>query len=170
MKSIIDEYLERVRAGKYLPRDYDQGDIAEIVRYLVEREQIDPRELSTQFLREHRLLSLFLSRFRGSIWELAEKCWPGRYRPWEFRKSHVPNDYWQGDGALERAAEATRWLAETLVAEGTPPQKVLRRMTTRAFKQHGLGGMLVQIFGGSAKKAVENMQEFETQNRISVDR
>jgi hypothetical protein len=147
---------------KMLPRGFLHGlqgrsNGAILTRYLVEevlRVPIDgqlPRRVTQAVFNAHGLSGVLGYAFRGAPWEALESAYPGRFHPWEFRKS--PTNYWQGSEGRARAIRATRWLFETRLRWSDAD--IRERCHVQTFYDHGVGGMLATVFGASPWKALE---------------
>lgn len=75
-------------------------------------------------------------------------------RPWQMG-ARVPQGYWRGNGARDRARDAALWLlkaAELVFGESTDITEITeiaQRFTKDLFRRFGLAGMLQEVYGGS---------------------
>lgn len=93
------------------------------------------------------LHGMLASVYRSSRFAALSDMLPD-LRPWQMGVK-VPQGYWRGEGARDRAREATRWLLKEAGLEALDPVEVARHFSKELFSRYGLSGMLVEVYGGS---------------------
>src|SRR4051794_34107045 len=78
-------------------------------------------------------------------------------RPWRYQPAPAPSGWWQGVTGTERAQAATRQLLEELGWGELDPSVVAGRLSKRAFRDHGLGGMLNIVYSDSPYAALADL-------------
>ena len=105
------------------------------------------RNLSQNTFKENSLTSIN-SLFNGSPYLAIENAYPGKFKPWEFKR--IPNNFWN----LKTAREATIWLIEEKLKWSD--DDIRHRLSKSIFRKNSLGGMLAVLFNDSPYRAIEN--------------
>jgi hypothetical protein len=126
------------------------------VRWLIEeklrwRDAAIREHLSKRTFQAHELGGMLSNAFGDSPWRALDALYPGRFQPWELR--FCPHGYWRGPGAEERGRQATRWLIETRLR--WTDDQVRELLTSEAFNDHGLRGMMAALYRSSPWLALE---------------
>lgn len=159
-RSIIDA-LESAYPGRFkpwqfrrVPNGYWTKETAkEAVNWLVEEKlKITDDELILEYfdekiLSKYGMGTMFSNLFQKNIYLLFENAYPGRLKPWQFKR--VPNEYWN----KETAKQAVRWLIEEKL-KITDDEQILERINCELFNSYGLRSMLNLVFNSSPYEAL----------------
>ena len=104
------------------------------------------RNLSQNTFKENSLTSI-ISLFNGSPYLAIENAYPGKFKPWEFKR--IPNNFWN----LKTAREATIWLIEEKLKWGN--EDVEEKLTLNTFKENSLKSMLNYLFNIDPHQPIE---------------
>lgn len=154
-EDVDKRYRRALRKGKY---EGEEGRkiAAQEVRDLFKRlnipEEKIPYAVSARLFFDNKASTLLETAYRGSTYRAIEAAYPGKFKPWEFKRR--PRGIWQGKDAYRNAAEATKWLIEEKlkISSKEAPDK----LTRDAFIEHGLSGMLHLLFGWDPYRALIN--------------
>lgn len=144
------------------PNSYWQGDegrnhATEATKWLIEEKLGIPTKkipdvVTQNMFYGHNLSGMLTTVYDGSPYKAIEDAYPGRFKPWEFKIT--PNGIWTGEHAYGNAAEATRWLVEEKLQ--IPIEDIPQKIRKNSFIEHGLSGMLSNLFGDSPYRAIDN--------------
>ena len=128
---------------------------AVITRYLLEdklgiKVEDIPRAIHKKLFYENGLTWMLGSCFDWSPYKAIDNAYPGRFHKWQFNVKGM----WQGPDRFKLAAEATRWMIESV--EGVPVDEIPQRISATTFGKYNLRGMLSVCFRGSFFRAIEN--------------
>lgn len=84
----------------------------------------------------------------SSTFKAFNLAYPNKFKPWELKQ--VPNFYW----ALEKGIEATKWLIEEKLKWSD--DDIRKKLSSRLFCNHRLGGMINLLYGNSAFEAINS--------------
>lgn len=164
MKLTIDtiEIYKMVLTGKIkqFPPYFWEGNegfesAKEIVKFLIEKvyrwtdEEIKAN-YSKRFLVENKLEGMFLILFKANPYSVIEYVYPGRFKPWDFKK--VPIGYWKNE---ENVINALKWLIEEELK--WDDEQIKRNLCRSVFVKHNLYGLLFRRFKCSVYNAIDTL-------------
>ena len=152
--SDVLQYGKRFSIGTWICFDVvDYNAAAIVTKAMIEdvlewSEEDVVRKLSQKTFTDNKLGGMLVKVFDGSPYAAIDNAYPGKYKPWQF--DNVPKSYW----TKETAAEATRWLIEEKLKWSE--EELLKKLSTKTFKDNGLRRMLTQVFVNSPYAAIDN--------------
>ncbi|MCY0875625.1 MAG: hypothetical protein OWT28_05085, partial [Firmicutes bacterium] len=132
------------------------------VRWLVEQKlcvsiEDIPKAVRFTTFKDYGLDTMIKTVFGGSPFQAIDAVYPGRFRPWQF--GCAPRDFWSGPDRERHIQEAMEWLVydKLQLSREAPPVF----LPARVFEKHGLGGLLVSVFGRNTRKALAVLSPLE---------
>jgi hypothetical protein len=131
----------------------DYGVCNAIIKYLINdilnlKEEEIPLKVSVKTFSDYKLKGMLSNIFDGSPYKAINLAYPNRFNQWEFKNTSI--NFWN----LENAKIATKWLIEEKLKWND--ETLFSNLTMKVFFDNGLGGMLINFFGGSPYKAINN--------------
>lgn len=170
-----------IRVGQWgrVPRAYWQGEVGRTRAQAAVRRMLgdlgwgglSPAEVAARvtaqtFIR-YGLSGLLQQVYERSPFIALADLFP-ELRPWQMAK--VPQALWQGPAGAHRAIQATRWMLHQMDLATAPAAHIAAQVTQETFRQHGLGGMLQQVYAGSPFAAlaavVPDLQPWQMGSRV----
>ena len=125
---------------------------ADCTKYLIENilnynnEEIKEKN-SLSLFRKNKLGGMLQYCFSNSPYKAIDNAYPDKFKEWEFE--HVPKGYWNNK---ENGIKATKWLIEEKLKLSDDELK--ENLSTKLFKENGLGGMLDICFCSSPYETI----------------
>lgn len=107
-----------------------------------------PRKVSTKLFQDNGLGGMLTFLYKGSVFRAINSAYPNKYKEWELNR--VPSNFWTN----EKAIEATKWLVEDRLK--LSKEDISKMLLKDHFIKNGLNGMLVVVYNGSFKRAVQS--------------
>ena len=154
--AINNAYPEKYKPWQFanVPNSYwTKETAAEATMWLIEEklkwsEEELLKKLSTKTFYDNGLRGMLNAVFVNSPYAAIDNAYPGKYKPWQFE--HAPKSYWM----KETAVEATIWLIEEKLKWSE--EDVVKKLSTKTFKDNKLGGMLDSVLNSSPYAAIDN--------------
>ena len=153
--------IENCYPGRFKPwqlksvpqRCWDKESAKEATKWLIEEilkwnDEDIKIKLCSKIFHKNGLGGMLQLLFNNSPYDAIENCYPGRFKPWEFKC--IPNGYWN----KETAAKATRWLIEEKLK--WTDEDIKNNLSCKTFHENGLFGMLVVVFNYIPYEVIEN--------------
>lgn len=151
---------------KHVPMSFWMGDegrehAREATRWLITKvglSGLEPVDVANQvdyytFEKAH-LKGMLYRVYNGSPYAALADIYP-ELQAWE--RAFVPRDYWQGKQGRARARQATLQMLQRMSVNKAPVETIAREVNQQTFAEHGLGGMLSQVYGSSPYLALHDI-------------
>ena len=111
------------------------------------------QELTVATFRRYGLGGMLEHVYENEIGAALSDLYP-TLLPWQRR---APQGYWTGEDGRHHAAMATRWMLAQMGLSDAPSAVIARQISLKTFELHGLGGMLVCVYGGNVYAALHEL-------------
>lgn len=108
------------------------------------------KKFSQDIFIKNKLGGMLTCCFNKSPYKALESAYPGRFRPWEFRRKNM----WQGKEGIGLANQAIRWLVDEKLTWDSG--EIKNKISQNVFFRNGLRGMLISRFNLSPYKALDS--------------